>query len=119
MIRVEEAAGGPLAGSCLPTKSHDFIPSAPRRGVHRRIAVAVPGLRLGADLLPEVLCGRTARSMLSCHWPIINDVGAAFAREFLNGLDRLPRDAALQRAQRLCLENRLLGDTKRQMSHPY
>ena len=58
----------------------------------------LPGRRIVS--LPETLCRSGARSVLACLWPIDDVAGQAFHKSFYRHLETLPRDQALQAAQR-------------------
>jgi CHAT domain-containing protein len=63
--------------------------------------------------LPETLCRAGARSVLACLWPVYDAAGAEFSQRFYQHLDTLPRDGALQAAQR-----DFLASTERRLQNP-
>jgi hypothetical protein len=57
--------------------------------------------------LPETLSRSGVGSTLGALWAVDDEVVVAFMRRFYEGLERLPRDAALREAQIACLTNGL------------
>jgi CHAT domain-containing protein len=57
--------------------------------------------------LPETLWRAGVESTLGSLWPVDDDVAVAFMSLFYEGLEHLPRDAALRRAQLACLSREL------------
>ncbi len=59
--------------------------------------------------LPETLCRVGAASVLASLWPLEDQFGRAFQETFYRGLDGLPRDQALRRAQLAAFSGSLPG----------